>query len=195
VVVPAVVEEVHALVDGRVHDLDGLGLVLHVADVPAAEAEDRDVDAGATATWTISGASTHGSIAITTAGVWTYSLDNADTDTQALKEGQSVTETYSVTVDDGHGSTATQDVVITITGTNDVVSITSTAQAGSVVEDADTTLSASDSLSASGTVSFTDVDLADGHTAVHNFFKTSRSSSVAQPARNIPTRSAPVGIC
>jgi VCBS repeat-containing protein len=47
-----------------------------------------------------------------------------------------------VTVDDGHGSTTTQDVVITITGTNDVVTITSGPQAGSVVEDADTTPSA-----------------------------------------------------
>ena len=46
VVVPAVVEERHALVEGGVHDLDGLVLVLDGADVPAAEAEDGDVHAG-----------------------------------------------------------------------------------------------------------------------------------------------------
>jgi len=38
VVVPGVVEEVDAVVDGGVHDLDGFLLVLDGADVPAAQA-------------------------------------------------------------------------------------------------------------------------------------------------------------
>jgi len=46
VVVPGVVEEVDAVVDGGVHDLDGFLLVLDGADVPAAQAEDGDADAG-----------------------------------------------------------------------------------------------------------------------------------------------------
>src|SRR6185503_10652750 len=71
----------------------------------------------------------------------------------------------TVTVDDGHGSTTTQDVTVTITGTNDAVSITSGAQAGAVVEDADATPSTTDSLSATGTISFSDVDLSDTHSA------------------------------
>ena len=42
VVIPAVVEEGDAFVDGGVHDADGLARILHGADVPSAEAEDRD---------------------------------------------------------------------------------------------------------------------------------------------------------
>ncbi len=49
---------------------------------------------------------------------WTYTLDNDAA--QYLAAGESVTEHYTVTIDDGHGSTTTQDVAITITGTNDV---------------------------------------------------------------------------
>ena len=39
-----------------------------------------------------------------------------------MAAGQSVVEHYTVTVDDGHGSTATKVVTITITGTNDPTS-------------------------------------------------------------------------
>jgi VCBS repeat-containing protein len=88
---------------------------------------------------------------------WTYTVD--DSKAQYLAAGEQVTETYTVTVDDKNGSTTTQDVVITITGTNDVVSITSGIQAGSVAEDSTT------AHAASGTIAFTDVDLKDGHTA------------------------------
>jgi VCBS repeat-containing protein len=103
---------------------------------------------------------------------WTYTLDNAKA--QYLAAGQSVQETYTVTIDDGHGSTTTQDVVITITGTNDVVAIVAgaTTATGTVTEDANLTPSTTDALSASGTIAFADVDLVDGHTA----------SVTAQPA-------------
>ncbi|MCK1293045.1 VCBS domain-containing protein [Bradyrhizobium sp. 30] len=94
---------------------------------------------------------------------WHYALNNAAA--QYLAEGQSVTESFVVTINDGHGSTAAQTVTVTITGTNDIVSITSGVQAGTVVEDAPATPDPSDSLTAAGTVSFTDVDLSDGHTA------------------------------
>src|SRR5205823_988485 len=94
---------------------------------------------------------------------WTYTLTNAAA--QYLAAGESVTESYTVKIDDQHGSTATQTVTVTITGTNDDVTITSSAQSGSVVEDADTTPSLTDSLSAGGTVSFNDVDLIDQHLA------------------------------
>ncbi|RUX18918.1 hypothetical protein EOA13_37810, partial [Mesorhizobium sp. M7A.F.Ca.US.011.01.1.1] len=90
-------------------------------------------------------------------------LDNAAA--QYLAAGQSVVEHYTVTVDDGHGSTATQVVAVTITGTEDVVSITTADATGSVVEDAPTTPDLTDSLNAAGTIAFNDVDLIDGHTA------------------------------
>ena len=86
---------------------------------------------------------------------WHYTLNNAAA--QSLAAGQSVVEHYTVTVNDGHGSTAAQTVTVTITGTNDVVSITGGVQNGAIVEET--------SLDAAGTISFTDVDLSDGHTA------------------------------
>src|SRR5437867_1482340 len=54
-----------------------------------------------------------------------------------LQAGQTLTQLYDVTVDDGHGGTASQTVTITITGTNDAPTITSVTQAGSVTEIAD----------------------------------------------------------
>ncbi|WP_448111475.1 VCBS domain-containing protein [Pseudomonas lini] len=85
---------------------------------------------------------------------WTYTLDNAAA--QSLAQGQTVTETYVVTISDGHGSSTTQNVTITITGTNDQVQITSGVQAGDAGED-------SGDYAASGSITFTDVDLIDTH--------------------------------
>ena len=67
---------------------------------------------------------------------WHYALNNGAA--QYLAAGQSVVEHYTVTVDDGHGSTATKDVTITITGTNDPVStpIDVDAAVNSVAENA-----------------------------------------------------------
>ncbi|MGF6455313.1 beta strand repeat-containing protein [Pseudomonas frederiksbergensis] len=85
---------------------------------------------------------------------WTYTLNNAAA--QSLAQGQTATETYVVTISDGHGSSTTQNVMITITGTNDQVQITSGVQAGDAGED-------SGDYSASGNITFTDVDLIDTH--------------------------------
>src|SRR5439155_1007973 len=46
---------------------------------------------------------------------WTYTLDNSAA--QSLAEGQSATELYRVGIADPFGSTASQDVTITIRGT------------------------------------------------------------------------------
>ncbi|MGF6316160.1 VCBS domain-containing protein [Pseudomonas frederiksbergensis] len=85
---------------------------------------------------------------------WTYTLNNAAA--QSLAQGQTATETYVVTISDGHGSSTTQNVMITITGTNDQVQITSGVQAGDAGED-------SGDYSASGNITFTDIDLIDTH--------------------------------
>ncbi|WP_241192903.1 VCBS domain-containing protein [Pseudomonas chlororaphis] len=45
---------------------------------------------------------------------WTYTLNNAAA--QALAQGQTASETYVVTISDGHGSSTTQNVTIAITG-------------------------------------------------------------------------------
>ena len=46
VIIPRVVEKSQALVEGGVHDLDGFLSVLDGADVPAAQANNRDLLAG-----------------------------------------------------------------------------------------------------------------------------------------------------
>ncbi|MEZ2331159.1 beta strand repeat-containing protein, partial [Mesorhizobium sp. RCC_202] len=50
-------------------------------------------------------------------GMWNYSVNNSAI--QFLAAGQTIQETYQVTVTDNHGGSTSQNVVITITGTND----------------------------------------------------------------------------
>jgi VCBS repeat-containing protein len=88
---------------------------------------------------------------------WSYTIDEVAA--QYLAAGETATENYVVTVGDGHGGTVSQTVTVTITGTNDLPTITSAAQAGSVTEDDPA------AASAAGTVAFTDVDLRDSHSA------------------------------
>jgi len=94
---------------------------------------------------------------------WTFSAPDGALD--FLAAGQSVVQRYNVTVNDGHGGTATQVVAVTLTGTNDAPVITSTAAAatGSVTELAGVTGSAALDTT-SGTITFKDVDLIDLHT-------------------------------
>ncbi len=50
---------------------------------------------------------------------WSYAIKNAAA--QQLANGQAATEVHRITIDDQNGDTVTQDVAITITGTNDEV--------------------------------------------------------------------------
>ena len=52
---------------------------------------------------------------------WTYKVDNAKV--QYLGEGDTAKETFTVTIDDGKGGTITQEVTVTVTGTNDAATI------------------------------------------------------------------------
>ncbi|HYE34806.1 VCBS domain-containing protein, partial [Methylocaldum sp.] len=94
---------------------------------------------------------TYGSVAIAADGSYTYTLNNAAVNVQALAAGQTVTDTFTYTADDGNGGTTSSTLTITITGSNDTPVITSTAQAGSVAEDGTQT--------ATGQVTASDVDL------------------------------------
>ncbi|RWI29276.1 MAG: hypothetical protein EOR13_31520, partial [Mesorhizobium sp.] len=108
-----------------------------------------DVDNGATQTYSGNAAGSYGSFAVdASTGVWTYTLDNAAH--QNLAQGESHVEIFTVTVTDDKGATTTQDVTITVNGTNDGPVITSGTQAGSVTEDTQ--------LTATGQVQASDVD-------------------------------------
>ena len=84
-------------------------------------------------------------------GVWGYTLNNAAADVQSLTGGQVVHDTLTVKSADG---TASQQIDVTITGTNDTASITGTAT-GAVKEDG--------TLTAAGTLTVADVDSGETH--------------------------------
>jgi VCBS repeat-containing protein len=92
-------------------------------------ANDTDVDTGDTKTVSaVNGsggnvgaavAGTYGSVTIASNGSYTYTLNNADPDTNALAQGASVNDVFSYTVQDANGATSTTTLTITVTGTND----------------------------------------------------------------------------
>ena len=75
-----------------------------------------DVDTTDTHTWSLSngGKGTYGSFVVDATGKWTYSLNNADAKVQALAAGQQVQDSITVTINDGHGGTASALVSITV---------------------------------------------------------------------------------
>lgn len=100
----------------------------------------KDVDTGENVFQALSAASktgTYGSFDITAAGVWTYTLNNADPDTDALLKDDMVMDVFTVKSKDG---TATENVTITITGVNDVATFGAGGTTGAVTEDAATTV-------------------------------------------------------
>ena len=70
---------------------------------------------------------------------------------------RSVTVVFTITVDDGNGGTDTQNVTIDITGSNDAPVITPVDVTGSITEGG--------TLSETGSITFTDLDLTDLPTA------------------------------
>jgi VCBS repeat-containing protein len=87
---------------------------------------------------------------------WTYSVNDSALD--FLAQGETRIQVYTITINDGHtGGNVTQTVTLTITGTNDAPVLT-VDQVGGVTEDA-----ANPTLTDSGVLSFTDVDVNDAH--------------------------------
>ena len=96
-----------------------------------------------------------------------FTFSAADSVLGFLSVGQTLTVTYNVTVDDGHGhgGSSTQLVTVIITGTNNAPTIVagSTTATGAIGEIAATT--GSTTLDhATGSIAFADVDLSDSHT-------------------------------
>ena len=116
-----------------------------------------DVDSPSDA-WTAVGTATasangYGSYTLSASGVWTYALDNSNATVQALNAGQTLTDTFTDTTDDGTG----QLVTITIHGANDAAIITGTAT-GTVVEAGGVNNGTPGTPTATGDLNSTDVD-------------------------------------
>ena len=92
----------------------------------------------------------YGTFTMTAAGVWTYTLDNANSAVQALNVGDTLTDSFTVTTIDG----TPQVVTITINGTNDAAVISGTTT-GSVIEAGE---ASPGTPTATGTLTDTDVD-------------------------------------
>jgi VCBS repeat-containing protein len=92
------------------------------------------------------------------AGVVTWTFTIADSAIDDLAAGQTLTQTYLVTIDDGHGGSDSETVTVTITGTNDAPVLTIDTS-GAVTEDV--AVNAGGNLTDSGTLSFVDVDATD----------------------------------
>ncbi len=116
------------------------------------------------------GGLTLGAIADSTGGVtgsipWTFSVPDSALD--FLAAGQTLVQSYAVTIGDFHNGPATQIVTVTLTGSNDptVIDAATTTASGSVIEQAAVTGGvAADSVA--GKISFTDADLTDTHKVV-----------------------------
>src|SRR3954470_9161585 len=97
-------------------------------------------------------------------GKLSWMFSDADDDFDFLSKDQVLTLTYDIQVSDNHGGTATQTVIVTVTGTDDraVINVTPVV---TVFEQLDTTLSLTPDTS-SIALTFTDDDLTNtGHTA------------------------------
>jgi|GEM_PF-5019961 len=88
-------------------------------------------DAGVT--YTQSG--TYGTATFVVAtGVVSYALNNGDADTEALTQGQVVTETFTLRVVDDGGATQTANAVFSLTGSNDAPTISTSVATATLVE-------------------------------------------------------------
>src|SRR5215831_15372107 len=118
-----------------------------------------DADTSDTHSLTVSAAATYGTASVDPNGTWHYTVSDSGA-VNALAAGEQLADSFTVQVDDHHGGLATQQVAITITGTNDAPVITSGPQSGAVSE-GDGQPPAS--TSASGQVTFSDADTSDTH--------------------------------
>src|SRR5207248_2395577 len=77
-----------------------------------------DVDTSDTHTFSLSSAAAYGSASVVHDGSWYYTVSYAGA-VDALAAGETLSDTFTVKVADSQGGFASQDVKITITGTND----------------------------------------------------------------------------
>lgn len=135
-------------------------------------ANDNDIDNGHTLTIAeVEGSAanvgtsvdgTYGKVTINADGTYKYDLNNTDPNVQALRVGQTVTDTFDVVVTDEHGAAVTETLTITITGTNDAPKIS----VGTGDSDSAALAETNSSLTESGTLTLTDIDVKDAVSTV-----------------------------
>ncbi|QQK64438.1 tandem-95 repeat protein [Cobetia sp. cqz5-12] len=99
----------------------------------------------------------YGAVIINEDGTYTYALNNAHEDVQALAEGEVLSETFTYQISDGQGGTDTALLTITINGSNDapLIAIEGDDSAAEALTETD------DTLATSGTLSVSDLDTSD----------------------------------
>ncbi|MDM8351265.1 VCBS domain-containing protein, partial [Pseudomonas sp. sp1636] len=117
--VPHAVDDSNSIAEDTLTPITGNVLTndLHANGQPGADTPTSFVS------W-ISTAATYGTFSDTGNGTYSYSLNNANPAVQGLDVGESLSETFSYTMQDADGDTATATLTITITGSNDVPVLT-----------------------------------------------------------------------
>ena len=104
---------------------------------------------------------TYGTLTLLADGSWSYALDNADPDTNALAQGQTATDVFTYTMADASGATSSAPLTIAITGTNDAPDIIIRSGDSATANLTETGAG----LTTSGTMTVRDPDLTDAVTA------------------------------
>jgi VCBS repeat-containing protein len=108
---------------------------------------------------------------------WTYAVANDAV--QYLAKGETAKEVFTVTISDGHGGTVTETVEVVVTGTNDRPVITAVDVAGAVAEIAHGAAGENTAtLTDTGSITFTDVDLIDDHSVTVALKSTTAQSAL-----------------
>src|SRR5690606_2444756 len=108
----------------------------------------------------------YGDIVLGNDGTWSFTLDNAKPAVQALAEGQVIDFSINYVLTDADGDSVQATLSFSIKGSNDTPVITSGAQSATITEITDNaTGENATEHAANGTITFTDVDTLDTHSA------------------------------
>ena len=129
----------------------------------------------------------YGSLTLNADGSYHYVVDNTAAEVEQLARDQVVTDQFAfiVTRDGGRSVSSTLD--IRVTGTNDTPVVATSGLTGSITE----ALVPVGILSDSGSVTFSDVDLADGHTVLPSI--TASSGALGSLSASVSTLGDAIG--
>lgn len=117
---------------------------------------------------------------------WTYTVNDSLLDSMAA--GETKAQTYTVTINDGHGGSFGQNVTITLLGRNDAPTSSSASLSGSLAELVDNSVGeGTATLSSTGFISFADVDLSDSHTTTVTPLGSGYVGSLTATVTNVST--------